>query len=91
MIINSWLFHADSQNALLELKLILLAIIMLALAFAGFAIKLIVKKNGEFKKNCSTVDPKSGKPVGCTCGSDGKDQSQSESYKKHHSGDTKEY
>lgn len=49
------------------LKLFLLTIGLLALAFAGFAIKMFVKKDGEFKKQCSTVDPQTGKNLGCSC------------------------
>jgi len=27
-----------------------------------------LKKGGEFKKQCSTVDPLTGERIGCTCG-----------------------
>ncbi|HPB25543.1 MAG TPA: hypothetical protein PLB59_05735 [Bacteroidales bacterium] len=69
------------------MKLLLPAIILLAIAFAGFAIRVIVKKNGEFKKSCSVTDPKTGKPFGCTCGSNGKDQTQCENFNEHHPGE----
>ncbi len=49
------------------LKLLLLTIGLLAFAFAGFAIKMFFKKNGEFKKQCSSVDPNTGKRLGCSC------------------------
>lgn len=49
------------------LKLFILTIIVLAIAFAGFAIKMFVKKDGEFKKQCSTIDPHTGKNLGCSC------------------------
>ena len=39
----------------------------MALAFAGFAIKMFIKKDGEFKKQCSSIDPDTGKALGCTC------------------------
>ena len=39
----------------------------MALAFAGFAVKMFFKKDGEFKKQCSTVDPHTGKNLGCSC------------------------
>ena len=39
----------------------------MALAFAGFAVKMFFKKDGEFKKQCSTVDPHTGKALGCSC------------------------
>jgi len=39
----------------------------MAIVFAGFAIKMFFKKDGEFKKQCSTVDPYTGKNLGCSC------------------------
>ena len=39
------------------MKLVLLTIGMLALAFAGIAIKLIFKKNGEFAGTCASKNP----------------------------------
>lgn len=39
------------------MKVILLAIILLAVAFAGIAIKLLVKKNGRFSGTCSSNNP----------------------------------
>jgi hypothetical protein len=53
------------------IKILLITIVFLALAFAGFAIKIFFKKGGEFKKQCSTVDPKTGQPLGCSCGGNG--------------------
>ena len=49
-------------------QIILLTVVLIALAFAGFAIKILVTKKGEFKKTCSTVDPKTGERLGCVCG-----------------------
>lgn len=49
------------------IKIILLSIILLAIAIAAIAIKMFVKKDGEFKKQCSSVDPDTGKKLGCTC------------------------
>lgn len=49
------------------LKLLLITIIFMALAFMGFAIKMFFKKDGEFKKQCSSVDPQTGKKLGCSC------------------------
>ena len=48
-------------------KLILITIAIVGLAVAGFAIKMFVKKDGEFKKSCSSVDPTTGKKMECTC------------------------
>jgi len=48
-------------------KLILITIVIVGLAVVGFAIKMFVKKDGEFKKSCSSVDPTTGKKMDCTC------------------------
>lgn len=50
------------------LKILLIAIILVGLAFAGFAIKMFFVKGGEFKKQCSSVDPLTGQRMGCSCG-----------------------
>lgn len=39
------------------MKLILLTIGLLGLAFAGIAIKLLVKKNGKFSGTCASNSP----------------------------------
>lgn len=39
------------------MKLVLLSIGMLAIAFAGIAIKLLLKKNGEFAGTCASKNP----------------------------------
>lgn len=49
-------------------KIILLSILIIGIAIAAIAIKLFVKKEGEFKKSCSSVDPETGKRIGCSCG-----------------------
>ncbi len=41
----------------MEWKVILLAIGLLAIGFAGIAIKLIVKKDGEFAGTCASSNP----------------------------------
>ncbi len=38
-------------------EIILLAIVLLALAFAGIAIKILVKKDGKFAGTCSSSNP----------------------------------
>ena len=53
------------------LKILLITIVFMALAFAGFAVKMFFKKDGEFKKSCSTVHPKTGERLGCVCGGEG--------------------
>ncbi len=44
-----------------------IAVVCIALAFAGIGIKMWLKKNGEFKRHCSSADPKTGKCAHCTC------------------------
>lgn len=39
------------------MKLILLSVGLLAIAFAGIAIKILVKKNGEFAGTCASKNP----------------------------------
>jgi len=46
----------------------LLSILVIGIAIAAIAIKMFVKKEGEFKKSCSSVDPSTGTRFGCTCG-----------------------
>ena len=50
------------------LVVILTTVVLLGLAIAAIAIKMFVKKGGEFKKQCSSVDPDTGARFGCTCG-----------------------
>lgn len=52
------------------LKIMLITLVLIALAFAGIGIKMFLVKGGKFEKKCSTVDPKTGKRLGCTCGAD---------------------
>lgn len=49
-------------------KVLLLTIIIVGIAIAAIAIKMFVKRDGEFKKSCSSVDPATGRRLGCTCG-----------------------
>ena len=52
----------------LGLKILILSVVLIGLAIAGIAIKMFLKKGGEFKKQCSSVDPETGNRYGCTCG-----------------------
>ncbi len=45
----------------------LISIVLVALAFAGIAIKILVKKNGQFSGTCSSNNPYFQKEGG-TCG-----------------------
>jgi hypothetical protein len=52
------------------MQVIILAIILLAVAIGGIAIKMFLIPGGTFTKTCgSTFDPKTGKPVPCACAS----------------------
>ncbi len=54
------------------LKLILLSVSLMALAFAGLGIKILAKKDGEFAGTCASKNPylvKEG--VDCGCGGAG--------------------
>lgn len=50
------------------LKIMLITLILVAIAFAAIGIKMFFVKGGKFEKQCSTVDPKTGKRLGCSCG-----------------------
>ncbi len=39
------------------MALVLITIVLVALAFAGIAIKVLVKKNGRFSGTCSSNNP----------------------------------
>lgn len=39
------------------METIILSIVLLALAFAGISIKIVVKKNGRFSGTCSSNNP----------------------------------
>jgi hypothetical protein len=53
------------------LNVLIISIVLIGLAFAGFAVKILFQKNGEFKKSCSSIDPETGKAYGCSCGNAG--------------------
>lgn len=54
------------------IKLLLLTIIIVGIAIAAIAIKMFIQKGGEFKKQCSSVDPTTGQRLGCSCETGGK-------------------
>ncbi len=63
------------------LKVILLAIGLIGLAIAGIAIKMFFKKDYQFEKKCSTVDPRTGETVStCGCGSSGSCENSKDSH-----------
>jgi len=49
------------------LKLIVVSIVLLALAFAGIAIKILVKKDGQFAGTCASNSPFLNE-AGASCG-----------------------
>lgn len=47
---------------------LLIVIVLIALAIGGIAIKMFVKPKYTFTKTCgSSFDPKTGKPMACSC------------------------
>lgn len=53
------------------MKLLLLSIALLGLAFAGIAIKILTKKNGEFDGTCAGSNIKmKEKGIVCGCGNE---------------------
>ena len=71
------------------LKLIILSIILVGLAIAGIAIKMFLKKDGEFQKSCGSVDPDTGQRTGCSCGKSS-DESCDNKHRHHHEVDFEE-
>ncbi|MBI9034023.1 MAG: hypothetical protein JEZ03_06110 [Bacteroidales bacterium] len=67
------------------LKLMLVSIVLVAIAFLAINIKMFVKKGGMFTKSCSSVETDDGKKVGCTCSSSSSaDHTKCENYETHH-------
>jgi|TARA_B110000444_G_C18561744_1_gene465148 rRNA maturation endonuclease Nob1 len=68
----------------MELKVLLLTVGLLGLAFAGIAIKLLVKKDGEFAGTCASNNPMFQDDSGsCTiCGARPQDKCLNESEKE---------
>ena len=62
------------------IKLFLISIVLLALAFAGIAIKILVKKDGKFSGTCASNNPMlSEAGVSCSvCGARPDEQCQKE-------------
>jgi hypothetical protein len=54
-------------------KLLLITIVLIGIAFAGIGIKMFLKKDGEFKKQCGSIDPNTGQRIGCSCGGEKKE------------------
>jgi len=52
------------------LKLVLAAIVLVGLAFAGIAVRMFFIRGGEFRKSCSSRNPETGERMDCSCGGD---------------------
>lgn len=63
------------------LQLVLISIILVAIALAGLAIKMFFLKGGELKKQCGSVDPKTGNRLSCSCQSEEKVKCENEAVK----------
>lgn len=50
------------------LIVLLITVGALALMMAGLGIKMLLKKEKEFKRPCANADPKTGRCANCTCG-----------------------
>ena len=44
------------------------ALVAVALMMTGLGIKILLKKRGQFKRHCSSIDPYTGEASGCVCG-----------------------
>ena len=62
-VVNKWF----NMNETLLITL-LCAVLVVALMMAGLGVKMLVRKNGEFKRHCSGMDPYTGESAGCVCG-----------------------
>lgn len=52
------------------MEVFILAFVLLAIAIAGFAIKMFFRPGARFTKTCgSNFHPKTGKPMACGCAS----------------------
>ena len=41
--------------------------VIVLVGFAGLGVKILMRKHGEFKRHCSSMDPYTGKSAGCAC------------------------
>lgn len=56
------------MNMKTVLVVLVVAIVAVALMMAGLGIKMLMRKEKEFKKPCANADPKTGRCTHCTCG-----------------------
>lgn len=50
------------------LIILAIAVGIFALMMAGLGIKMLFKKEKEFKRPCANADPRTGRCANCTCG-----------------------
>ncbi|MGZ8537672.1 MAG: hypothetical protein ACXWV9_05370 [Flavisolibacter sp.] len=61
------------------MTVVLISIILVALAFAGIAIKILVKKDGKFSGTCSSNNPMFNEGGSCSiCGAKPEEKCKSE-------------
>ena len=66
------------------MKVFLLALALVGIAFVFIGIKMFVLKGGQFEKKCTSEDPTSDKPKDCICDDYEGDETKCEFYEKHH-------
>jgi hypothetical protein len=67
------------------MKILLPAILILAIAILGMAVRILLVKGGKFRKSCSSVDTGSGETRSCECNSSTPEvHSQCKNYNQHH-------
>jgi hypothetical protein len=67
------------------MKILLPAILILAIAILGMAVRILLVKGGKFRKSCSSVDTESGETRSCECSAESKDDPKlCKNYNQHH-------
>ena len=49
------------------IAVLLISLLLLLLSLLGLGIKVLLKKNGQFKRHCASRDPFTGESPGCQC------------------------
>ncbi len=65
------------------MQLFLISIALIGIAFAAIGIKMFLLPDGQFVKQCSTVDSGPLKNIGCSCGEQSPED-RCENYEDHH-------
>ncbi len=65
------------------MQVFFLAIVLMGIAFAAIGIKMFLLPDGQFTKQCSTVDSGPLKNIGCSCGEKSPEE-RCEDYEEHH-------